>query len=670
MVWDMNARPAIPASIKAAPRKPYRLLGFTISEGVLFLLVLFGVHLTTYHYSYLLFHTVVELFSIFIATTITVITVNCWSSIENRYISFTGISYLFVGLLDLMHTLSFKGIPIFTNYDYYAPQFWIAARYVESFSLLAGFGLLTTKRRIDPALVTVIYLAITVWLIASILYFKTFPVCFIAGKGLTPFKIVSEYVICAVLTGSAILLYIRRTYFDARVFHQILTALVLMVFQELCFTLFVSDAMSDTFNQIGHLLKICAFYLIYKAIVVTALRDPIHILFRELAVSEARLREAQALAHLGRWELDLDTGAWTWTEEMYRFFSVAESSTPTLGAMLAPLQQEDQQTLRALLARPASLCAPFEFMLRIEAAAGQPRFAQLRGEIERDERGRSTRLLGTLQDVTGQQLLIEGLKESTAQLQERTAALELANQELESFSYSVSHDLRAPLRAIAGFSHILREEYESVLGEAGRRYTETICGNAVRMGQLISDILDFSRLSRREVALTPVDMNGLAREVCEEMRGAAPAERNIVLHIGDLPPVRGDEAMLRQVWVNLISNAIKYSGPRAEAVIEVGSSTDNGENTYWVKDNGVGFDMRYVDKLFGVFQRLHSSQEFEGTGIGLAIVKRIVTRHGGKAWAESELGKGATLYFTLQAMNEEEATPEPPGAPYLSPECR
>ena len=219
-------------------------------------------------------------------------------------------------------------MPIFTDYDYYAPQFWIAARYLESLSMLAGFGLLETKRRINPTIFLVIYLAITAWLVASILYYKTFPICFIAGKGLTPFKIVSEYIICVLFAGSIVLLYIRRVHFDARVFRQILAALVLMICMELCFTLYVSDAMSDAFNEIGHLLKICAFYLIYKAIVVTALRDPINLLFRELGASERRLREAQQLAHLGRWELDVNTRVWTWTEEMYRFFSVALSSAP------------------------------------------------------------------------------------------------------------------------------------------------------------------------------------------------------------------------------------------------------------------------------------------------------------------------------------------------------
>ena len=251
-----------------------------------------------------------------------------------------------------------------------------------------------------------------------------------------------------------------------------------------------------------------------------------------------------------------------------------------------------------------------------------------------------------------------GLRQLNQELEQRvasrTAALEEAIKEQEAFSYTVSHDLRAPLRAIDGFSRILQQEYDSVLGEEGRRYTETIGRNAVRMSQLISDILDFSRMSRRGIAAEPVDMTELAREVYEEVRGAAPAGRTIVLHMASLPPASGDRAMLRQVWVNLISNAVKFTSPQPEALIEVGSSAAGGEDTYWVKDNGVGFDMRYSDKLFGVFQRLHTAGEFEGTGIGLAIVKRVVTRHGGRVWAESELGKGTTLYFTLPATKEEQ----------------
>ena len=228
----------------------------------------------------------------------------------------------------------------------------------------------------------------------------------------------------------------------------------------------------------------------------------------------------------------------------------------------------------------------------------------------------------------------------------RTAQLNAANKELESFSYSVAHELRAPLRAIDGFSRILLEDYKDALDADGQRYLDLVIQGAGRMGELIDDMLTFSRSSRGELQTEMVDLAGMARNVFAELCAAAP-ERNIRLVLGDLPPAHCDPAMIRQVLSNLLSNAIKYTGPRAEAVIEVSGTAGDAENVYCVKDNGVGFDMRYVDKLFGVFQRLHSTAEFEGNGIGLAIVKRIVERHGGRVWAESKEGEGATMHFTL-----------------------
>jgi two-component system, NtrC family, sensor kinase len=221
-----------------------------------------------------------------------------------------------------------------------------------------------------------------------------------------------------------------------------------------------------------------------------------------------------------------------------------------------------------------------------------------------------------------------------------------ANEELEAFSYSVSHDLRAPLRAIDGFSQILIEFHPSQLDKEGRQYLDNIHNSAVRMRDLINDILDFSRMSRREMTMEPVDMAGLAQEVFEEVRSAMP-ERNIVLRLDDLPPAKGDPALIRQVLINLLSNSVKFTAAQAEAVIEMSCVEAGEQNTYRVKDNGVGFDMQHAGKLFGVFQRLHKAEQFEGTGIGLAIVKRIVVRHGGRVWAESKPGEGAIMYFTL-----------------------
>ncbi len=239
--------------------------------------------------------------------------------------------------------------------------------------------------------------------------------------------------------------------------------------------------------------------------------------------------------------------------------------------------------------------------------------------------------------------LHEQVERHAAELEQRVTE---RTAELEAFSYSVSHDLRTPLLTIDGFSRMLLEDYTDALDAEGQRQLQVICNNAEKMGQLIDDLLAFSRIGRREMVPSPINMNELAKTVFEELSAANP-ERELHLKMQAIPSSFGDQAMIGQVFTNLLSNAIKFTRPQEAAVIEVGARTEDGETVFFVKDNGVGFDMAYADKLFGVFQRLHSDEEFEGTGVGLAIVQRIIHRHGGRVWAESEIGKGATIYFTL-----------------------
>ena len=231
-------------------------------------------------------------------------------------------------------------------------------------------------------------------------------------------------------------------------------------------------------------------------------------------------------------------------------------------------------------------------------------------------------------------------------VRDRTAQLEVANKELETFSYSVSHDLRAPLRAIHGFVRILSEDYTARLDDEGRRVLGTIYSEAERMGQLIDDLLSFSRMSRQHVESEPIDMTALAQAAFDGCAAHAPGRR-LEFKAQPLPPAQGDGALLRQVFVNLFSNAIKYTRPRPVAEIEIGGREEGPENLYYVRDNGVGFDMKYAGKLFGVFQRLHTEDEFEGTGVGLALVQRVIRRHGGRVWAEAKLNEGSTFYFTI-----------------------
>jgi len=240
---------------------------------------------------------------------------------------------------------------------------------------------------------------------------------------------------------------------------------------------------------------------------------------------------------------------------------------------------------------------------------------------------------------------------------ERTEQLEAANKELEAFTYSVSHDLRAPLRIIDGYANILVDDYIVKLDSEGNRILGIIMNNARRMGELIDDLLNLSRLGRKELSMQKVDMLELVKPVIAELLSlnAHPPD----IKTGQLEPAECDASLIRQVWGNLIANAIKYSGTREHPVIEINCYTTETEVAYFVKDNGVGFDMQYAHKLFGVFQRLHKVSEFEGTGVGLALVQRIVTKHGGRVWAEAETDKGATFYFSLPLKNKPAYIPKP-----------
>jgi PAS domain S-box-containing protein len=269
----------------------------------------------------------------------------------------------------------------------------------------------------------------------------------------------------------------------------------------------------------------------------------------------------------------------------------------------------------------------------------------------RDETGQVTGIAIVMRDITERKRaeqeirrlnvdLEQRVAERTAELEKTVQQLEVAAKEMESFTYSVAHDLRAPLRAMHAFSTILVDDYGTEIPEEGRGYLARVAHNAQRMGHLIDDLLDFSRYGREPMKQQQVDVGALVSDiVAEQLAAGSRAE----VRIGDLPPCRADAALLRQVWVNLISNALKYSESVASPLVEVG----HAGGAYFVRDNGVGFDMAHASKLFGVFNRLHRIEEFEGTGVGLAIVKRIVERHGGRVWAQAEVGKGAAFFFML-----------------------
>jgi PAS domain S-box-containing protein len=352
------------------------------------------------------------------------------------------------------------------------------------------------------------------------------------------------------------------------------------------------------------------------------------------------------LLHFNRAALDLH--GFSSLDECHRhlseFVSIFELSTLD-GAILPVEQWPLARILRGEHLR--------DWEVRIRSIpSGWNRIFNYGGVFVHDPAGRPLMAVVTMSDITGRKQAEEEIRRLNQELEQRvisrTAQLEASNHELEAFCYSVSHDLRAPLRHIDGFSSLLTKHAGAALDDKGRRYLGTISEAARRMGQLIDDLLGFSRAGRVPLNFAPVDHDALVGAVIRDGR----YDRNglaIAWRIAPLPPVHADLALLRQVWANLIDNAVKYSGRSPEPCIEIGSQTDarNGELVFHVRDNGVGFDMQYAAKLFGVFQRLHTLSEFEGTGVGLANVRRIVQRHGGRTWAEGRVNAGATFYFSL-----------------------
>jgi PAS domain S-box-containing protein len=325
----------------------------------------------------------------------------------------------------------------------------------------------------------------------------------------------------------------------------------------------------------------------------------------------------------------------------------------TIKGWAATIHPEDKDRVMAALEGHVKGVAPYVAEYRVERRDGEWRWWSARGTALRNDRGEPYKMIGSITDITDRKRAEEEIRQLNTGLEqrvrERTAELEAANQELGAFSYSVSHDLRAPLRHVQGYVDMLAREVGGQLSEKGRRYMTTIADASREMGVLIDDLLAFSRMGHAEMIETSVNLDKLVQDTLRDLEPAT-RERNIVWKIPPLPAVQADPAMLKLVLINLLGNAVKFTRPREPAQIEMGSAgTEDGRVIFFVRDNGVGFDPQYAHKLFGVFQRLHRADEFEGTGIGLASVRRIIARHGGRTWAEGKLNEGATFYFTLKA---------------------
>lgn len=727
---------------------------------------------------YLPLHELMETASIVVSMMVFAVGWNSRSSTLSGNVVLLASVFLSVAVLDFLHTISYVGMPDYISHNDSEKHlnFWLSARLFAALALLlvAVRPWKPLNSKAERYLVFGSFLTITAIINWAVVYHQSWlPDTFIPGQGLTPFKKDVEYIVIVIHVVTAVMLWAKmraKQPFNAvLLFGTVLT----LAMSEFYFTLYTT--MIGSYNVLGHIYKVIAYMLIYRAIVVEVIEEP----YLHLKEAEAQLRSSQQLldsiienipnmiflkrASDLRFELFNKAGEALLGYERstllgkndYDFFppeqaeffigkdravlaqreviDIPEESITTahgvriLHTKKLPLNdpqgqpkyllgisediterkraEETRTQLAAIvessddaiigktpdgvirswnksaeriygyradeiigkrismLAPPARYAEIDELLERLRTGEslvnieterirkdGSPINVALTLSPIRDAAGNIAGISTIARDITERKRAEVELRTLKNQLElrvaERTSQLEAANKELEAFSYSVSHDLRSPLRAIDGFSRILLDDYANKLDEEGKRLLNVVRDNAGRMGQLIDDILKFSRTGRLELSFSEVDMERLAREVVEEMQPSVEHGK-LQLEIEAIPPSTGDRAMLRQVFVNLLSNAIKFSRTKEVPTIKVGGSIEGGEAIYYVQDNGVGFDMHYVDKLFGVFQRLHGVDEFEGTGIGLAIVKRIVTRHGGRVWAQGKVDEGATFYFAL-----------------------
>jgi len=372
-----------------------------------------------------------------------------------------------------------------------------------------------------------------------------------------------------------------------------------------------------------------------------------------LSRANEMLNDMGGTAKVGAWEFDTETMIQTWTEELFRIHEVDATYKPVVSEGIKFNAPSARPQISQAVQLAIETGEPFDLELELITAKNHHRWVRAIGKALR-ENGKTRKVFGTFQDITER-------KTAENVIRQRTIELEATNRELESFSYSVSHDLRAPLRTIDGFSLALMEDYSGKVDETGMDHLRRVRAATLRMAQLIDDLLKLSRVSRGELRIERADLGALARSVERELERSEPT-RKVDLAVGTDLVVDGDARLLHLVMENLLSNAWKFTGKHPKATVTIGKLEKAGETIFFVRDDGAGFDMAFVGKLFGPFQRLHSLEEFPGSGIGLATVQRIVHRHGGRIWAEGAVEKGATFWFTLNAKDNKNPTKKEKGA--------
>lgn len=426
-----------------------------------------------------------------------------------------------------------------------------------------------------------------------------------------------------------------------------------------CFVLDLADAdvfqpYSPFINNLANYVAISLENRMRKLLLEEArdeLEERVKERVEELRQMNERFSLATRAADLGVWDWDREEDTVVWDDRMYELYGVSRADFPDPSeAWMEAVHPDDRASVETILGQAEEGDGGYDAEFRVVWPDSSVHYIKAYGQFVRNAKGKPFRMTGINCDITDRKHaeteILQLNQELEQRVRDRTSQLEAANRELEAFAYSVSHDLRAPLRHINGLMELLRQQLTGNLDDRSRRYLTTISNSADRMGQLIDDLLAFSRVGRNEMSKRQVCLNPLIQQIIEEF-GSETQGRSIRWYIASIPTVTGDLMMLRLVMVNLIANALKFTRQRPQVEIVIGCERTEAETVVFVRDNGVGFDMKYSHKLFGVFQRLHRVDEFEGTGIGLANVRQIIQRHGGRTWAEGKVGYGATVYFSL-----------------------
>ena len=610
--------------------------------------------------NYLPIHMTLEGFSVVVAILVFAVPWNAYSSERAGNVIIIACAMLAVGLIDFVHMLSFKGMPelVTPSGAEKAINFWLAARLLAALALLVAalrpWTPLPSPRQRHALLAAALAItALVCWI--GLIHQDALPHTFIEGQGLTPLKIGTEYLIVLLLILSAAAFYRdarRGAAYDAS---GLFAAAAVSILSELSFTLYKD--VSDIFNLLGHVYKVIAYLFIYRALFVASLRQPFEMLRQQVAMRRAAEEEARAASRYARSLIEASLDPLVTISHTGKITDINAATEQATGLARANLIGTDfadyftePEKARAGYRQVLAEDYVRDYPLTIRHSSGQTTDVLYNATVYRNPAGETQGVFAAARDITRQKQAEEAIRRLNAELEqriaERTAQLEAANGELEAFAYSASHDLRAPLQTIDGFSRALQEDYGDKLDAEARDYLQRIRAATKHMGQLTDALLQFSRLARSGMVLENLDLGAMARAVADQLRAQDPA-REVAFDIAARANAYADRRLLGAVLENLLGNAWKFTSKHPHARIEFGVAKREAERVYYVRDDGAGFDLERAQKLFTPFQRLHTISDFPGNGVGLALVKRIIQRHGGRIWAEAAPEKGAAFYFTL-----------------------